>query len=223
MTTPLLGHHWTFELLGGRLCLDFANSVSGFRGGDDERDRLHGYADLVDWACQAGALDEPQAAPLLAEAARHPTRAVAAFADALALREAIFQGFLALARGKELPAPILARVDAAVRIAQAHRRLVRAGACCAVAWDFGTDLAAPTWPVALSAADLLTTPDDLSRLRLCGLHQTGECGWLFIDETRAGTRRWCSMRDCGNRAKARRHAARARTPGPQQPTRARPR
>jgi predicted RNA-binding Zn ribbon-like protein len=210
MTTTPPGSHWSFELLGGRLCLDFANSVSGFRGGHDERDRLADYAGLVDWARQAGALEEPEARRLLAEATRHPARAAAAFAEAIALREAIFQAFLALSQGRPLPAAPLGRIDAALQAAQAHRRLVRAGACCAIAWDFGSDLGAPTWPVALSAADLLTTPAELSRLRVCGLHETGECGWLFVDDTKAGTRRWCSMKDCGNRAKARRHAARAR-------------
>jgi predicted RNA-binding Zn ribbon-like protein len=47
-------------------------------------------------------------------------------------------------------------------------------------------------------------------VRVCGLFETHECSWLFVDETRAGTRRWCSMQDCGNKAKARRHHRRAR-------------
>src|SRR5512139_1513146 len=126
--TPHPGQHWTFELLGGRLCLDFANTVSGCRGGDEERDRLGGYADLVDWARQAGALDEAQAPRLLAEAVRRPAEAATAFAEAIALREAIFQAFLALALGQELPAASLDRIDAALRSALAHRRLVRAEA-----------------------------------------------------------------------------------------------
>jgi predicted RNA-binding Zn ribbon-like protein len=210
MKTPLPSQPWSFELLGGRLCLDFANSVSGFRDSADERDRLQCYPDLVSWARQAGALDETSARRLVATAARRPAQASAAFAEAIALREAIFQVFLAQALGRDLPAAPLSVIDAALRAAQSQRRLVRAGACCALAWDLGADLAAPTWPVAVSAAELLTSPADLARLRVCGLHQSSECAWLFIDETKAGTRRWCSMKDCGNRAKARRHAARVR-------------
>jgi predicted RNA-binding Zn ribbon-like protein len=57
-------------------------------------------------------------------------------------------------------------------------------------------------PIAWSAADLLTGPR-AQRVRQCA-DEKG-CGWLFIDESRAGTRRWCSMGECGNRAKARRH------------------
>jgi predicted RNA-binding Zn ribbon-like protein len=55
----------------------------------------------------------------------------------------------------------------------------------------------PIWPVAKQAADLLTAPRELARVGLCA----GDgCGWLFFDRT--GRRRWCSMRSCGNRAKA---------------------
>jgi predicted RNA-binding Zn ribbon-like protein len=44
--------------------------------------------------------------------------------------------------------------------------------------------------------------EDLSRLRQC---DDDDCGWLFLDRSRNGSRRWCSSADCGNRARARRH------------------
>ena len=56
-------------------------------------------------------------------------------------------------------------------------------------------------PVAISAVDLLTS-SDLGRVKICPAHQ---CEWLFLDDSRNGTRRWCSMAECGNRAKARLH------------------
>ncbi|MGK9243238.1 CGNR zinc finger domain-containing protein, partial [Inquilinus limosus] len=62
-------------------------------------------------------------------------------------------------------------------------------------------------PIALSAAALLTGPR-AGRVRQC--QDERGCGWLFIDESRAQNRRWCSMGDCGNRAKASRHRARLR-------------
>lgn len=49
--------------------------------------------------------------------------------------------------------------------------------------------------------------EDLGRLRQCG---DDSCGWLFLDRTKNGSRRWCSSADCGNRARARRHYRRAR-------------
>jgi predicted RNA-binding Zn ribbon-like protein len=57
------------------------------------------------------------------------------------------------------------------------------------------------WRIARSAAELLTD-DQLARVKLCAMP---DCGWLFLDDSRAGNRRWCSMETCGNRHKARRH------------------
>lgn len=57
------------------------------------------------------------------------------------------------------------------------------------------------WPVARSAAELLTSPD-AQRVRECALRS---CSWLFVDRSRNRRRRWCDMKTCGNRAKARRH------------------
>jgi predicted RNA-binding Zn ribbon-like protein len=73
----------------------------------------------------------------------------------------------------------------------------------------GRNMDAPLWGVSRSAADLLTTDDDLRRVRECG---GAECRWLFMDTSKNRTRQWCSMRSCGNREKARRHYARSRTP-----------
>ena len=60
-----------------------------------------------------------------------------------------------------------------------------------------------------SAADLLTRLDRL-RVRRCA---NDECLWLFIDHSKGGTRRWCDMTSCGNRAKARRHYLRRKPSG----------
>jgi predicted RNA-binding Zn ribbon-like protein len=71
-------------------------------------------------------------------------------------------------------------------------------------WDVGTLDTAPLAPVAWSAADLLVRPL-IDRVRLCA---NEKCRWLFLDESKSGNRRWCSMSACGNRAKAHRHYAR---------------
>ena len=56
-------------------------------------------------------------------------------------------------------------------------------------------------PVLWSAADLLVGRQ-LARVRQCA---NPACGWLFLDDSKSGNRRWCSMSACGNRAKAHRH------------------
>ena len=61
--------------------------------------------------------------------------------------------------------------------------------------------------VAISAAALLADPREMVRLKTC---DGPDCGWMFIDETKNGRRKWCTMETCGNRAKAARHYQRNR-------------
>lgn len=214
MTSAPTGTEYRYEFSGGRLCLDFVNTVSGDRAASPT-ERLAAYADLVGWARQAEVVDGAGARRLLAEARRRPGDAEGAHRDALALREALYRIFTAVADGAEPPAAELATLSDHLARALSHRRIVRSGApCCALAWSDPPDaLDAPLWRVAASAAELLTSAADLARVRQCGLHDTHECSWIFMDNTRARTRRWCSMKDCGNKAKARRHYARARGGG----------
>jgi predicted RNA-binding Zn ribbon-like protein len=60
--------------------------------------------------------------------------------------------------------------------------------------------------VARAAADLLVSPER-ALVRECA---SGTCSWLFVDRSRTHQRRWCSMKTCGNRAKARRFYTRRR-------------
>ena len=114
-----------------------------------------------------------------------------------------------------------ARHNTADHLAALNRELVAAGATTmrvrsttsGLRWTWDPRvLAGVLAPVALSAAELLSTPHALARVHVC--ESDDGCGWLFPDETRAGTRRWCDMRTCGNRAKAKRHYARVRNRSP---------
>jgi predicted RNA-binding Zn ribbon-like protein len=216
---------FTFDLSGGRLCLDFVNTVGGMRG-VKPNEHLAGYTDVVEFALQAGAIAEDRARKLVAEARRRPADAARTFRAAVELREALYRVFLARATEAEPAAEDLARLDAALRDSFVHRRLVRARADQGYTWDWddGVALDAPLWPVVASAAELLTSAAELERVRVCGLYESSECSWLFVDETRAHTRRWCSMKDCGNRAKARRHWAKTKegAVAPAKPPEARP-
>lgn len=60
--------------------------------------------------------------------------------------------------------------------------------------------------IALSAAELVSSPLR-ERIREC---PASECGWIFIDQSKNRSRRWCSMSDCGNLEKARRHLEKKR-------------
>jgi predicted RNA-binding Zn ribbon-like protein len=95
----------------------------------------------------------------------------------------------------------------------AYARVVPLGSGYAWGWEETTDPARVLWPVVRCAADLLTGPD-LPLVREC--RATG-CGWLFVDETKNHSRRWCSMKGCGSRFKAREYYARRRAKGGAEP------
>jgi predicted RNA-binding Zn ribbon-like protein len=121
----------------------------------------------------------------------------------VAFREALYPLLRAVADGRDLDPGQLAAVDS--ELAAAHARLaLRIGPDDNVHEALPDNLALPLWRVALSARELLLRLPE-TRLRACA---GDDCGWLFLDASKAGRRRWCSMADCGNRAKARRHYAR---------------
>ena len=191
---------YTFDLSGGRLCLDFINTVSD-RGAARPIERLGAYGDLIAWARQAGATTAGAARPLLRAAAAEPARARQVLAEAIRLREALYRVFDAVAAGKAPRAPDLAIVNAAVPAAFAHARLTPGRGVFTLAAEAGRgDLAAPLTPVVRSAVDLMTSPE-LERVRRCA---APACAWLFLDTTKNRARRWCDMKICGNREKVRR-------------------
>jgi len=209
---------WTFELLGGRLCLDFANTVSGKRLREPV-ERLRTWSDLVSWGRQTGALGEDLARRLDAEGQRRPGEAAAALRRALDLREALFRIFRSAAEGREPAAEDLEILGSVLSRARSRERLLRVGERYRLVFPEGeATLDAVLWPVVRSAAELLTS-DELARVRICEATPVDGCGWLFLDETRSGTRRWCSMKDCGNRAKARRHYRRTKAVSRREPAR----
>jgi predicted RNA-binding Zn ribbon-like protein len=196
----------TLSLIGGRLCLDFLNSVGARRisqsGEITIRDeKLSDYLDLLAWGRHAGALTNADAEPLTHKSSRHPKEAAGVFHRAIRLREAVYQICDAKLSHKQTKEADLLVLNEELRLARGAEQLVieKAG----FDWQWSTPDSAldrVLWPITRSAAELLTQ-DDLARLRQC----SGEdCGWIFLDTSRNGGRRWCDMRDCGNLAKVRR-------------------
>jgi predicted RNA-binding Zn ribbon-like protein len=206
MTGSQHEHRHVFDLLGGRLAIDFVNTVSGKRL-LAPIERLNDYGDVLSWAEQVGIAGAARTKALRRAARERPREAEAAFARARELREALFRIFSAVAGQKRPSSTDLERFNRELGEAFAH--LCIAENADGFAWSFSDEeaLTSVLWPVVRSAADVLLK-DDPARVRMC--EAPDGCGWLFYDETRSGTRRWCSMKDCGNRAKARRHYAKSK-------------
>lgn len=189
-----------FELSGGALCLDFANTISSRQQNSGEK--LDGYADLLRWARQAEALSAEVLDDLQREAARHRHKRKAAFERAVELREVLYRIFAAQTRGEEPQNEDLKDFNGALALAMRH--LVLHLESDRFAWEWARAherLDSILWPVTRSAAELLTS-EEVDRVREC---DSETCSWLFLDRSPAGRRRWCDMATCGNRAKARRH------------------
>jgi predicted RNA-binding Zn ribbon-like protein len=195
--------------VGGRLCLDFANSVGG-RHGPTPDEYLGDYADLIAWGRLAGVLDAEEAQRLGREAELRPDDAAAAFRRAIALRETIYRVFSAIGCHTE---PADADVDAlrhSYGEAVDRARWVVDGSVFAWRWEDATDLDRVRWPVTHSAVEVLASAD-LGRIKECpGAPPAELCAWLFLDTSKNASRHWCSMAECGDIAKARRQTARRR-------------
>jgi predicted RNA-binding Zn ribbon-like protein len=186
------------------LCLTFANTVE-WRAGGRPVEGLPSYERLVDWSRDHGLIKEGEAERLMGAAGRRATEAHEALASAIELRETIYRIFSRTAHGQDPTGADFKRLDRGFRTAMSNLRLGReSSGHYRFDWDSPAGLDWLVWPIACSAAELLVS-DTAHRVRECA---NVPCGWLFIDRSRSGTRRWCDMSICGNRIKARRHYAR---------------
>jgi predicted RNA-binding Zn ribbon-like protein len=192
--------------IGGHVALDFANTA-GWHASPEGDEHLEGYEDVVEWAGLVGVLPPRVRAALKRRAARRPREAAQALARAIEWREVVYRIFARLAHGRTPDSEDVASLHAArleaLRQAAPEWREGR----LTLRWpDDKVDLLRPVHPVMVAAAELLAS-GDLTRLRQCG---NDPCGWLFLDRSRNGTRRWCSSQDCGNASRVRRFRARPR-------------
>lgn len=199
-----------FVFVGNHRMLDFVNTEVAADG--VPRDLLGGFADLVVWLERAGLIDRASARK--ARAKWEGRRAGGVLLEqARALRTALRRLADAAAEGRPVPRMALDLVNGLLGRGAGFARVASAGA--GFETRHGLHLHEPDdllVPVAEAAADLLCHTD-LHRVRRCA-HPA--CVLYFLDGTRNGTRRWCDMRTCGNRANAAAYYRRHRTAGPLQ-------
>jgi predicted RNA-binding Zn ribbon-like protein len=201
---------WRFRFRGGVPCLEFVNTLA-WRLTDRPVEYLGSYEDLLAWGRQAGLLAPDETEALSGRAATHPEEARGTLSRAVALREAVHRVLSAAIAGESQDESDLSALNRELSRALSRLHVVPAASDVYVwAWDRGGEdgggppLERPLWPVVRSAAELLTSPK-LGRVKVCG----GEgCGWIFLDESRNASRRWCESRDCGNRERVRQYLAR---------------
>lgn len=168
-----------FAHVAGTACLDFINTVSWPSLANE---RLQSYDDAARWAVSAG---------LLKAAEKRRMRASRAELAALVRLRAILRDVFTRRR--------LTPFNAELKRALPQMRITDRGR-----WSIDAGAKTIRYRLLWDAASLLTS-ERMAQLKRCA---NPTCGWLFLDKSRRGNRRWCSMEDCGNRAKARRYYAR---------------
>jgi predicted RNA-binding Zn ribbon-like protein len=184
----------TIKLMGGALCLEFANSTDWTASGEsiEAEDALLEPDALPRWGRRLGVL------------ARSSGESAAELACARALRPALRGALIAAARGDEPRVADLGLVMRAFAEAAAAARLSPRDGAYVLSWP-DEDPRKVRFAVAADAVALLADAARLARVNMC---PGRDCGWLFLNTS--GRQRWCSMATCGSRAKMRALYARKR-------------
>jgi predicted RNA-binding Zn ribbon-like protein len=185
------------RLDGGILCLDFVNTIPDRVDGTN-RDNLTSFSDLIYWAKKAGVLQPAEMLSLeKAAQAGGDKKAREFFTEALSLRSLIYSIFQPISQGQKVKTGDIDALNASVASYRNFLEITPSKEGFIEKWNFTRDnFLSITAPIIKSARELLLS-DKLRRLKECP-----NCGWLFLDTTKNGKRRWCSMEDCGSNVKA---------------------
>jgi len=196
-----------FELIAGNVCLDFINTLDD-RPSAQPKELLKSFLDLGRFGEDTGILKAEQVDYFYERIHLNPGEAADAVRRAINLREAMYAVFSALMNKQTAPVVAMDTLNAYIHDAALHSRLVQVEG--RMEWrfdDLTSAFDAMLWPIACAAADLLAS-SDLALVRACS---SPTCQWLFLDTSKNHHRRWCSMKQCGNRAKVRRFYAKKKT------------
>jgi predicted RNA-binding Zn ribbon-like protein len=189
------------QFFGGRVCLDFANTMD-WRTSDQPQELIPDYTALLSWSRARHTLPAAAAERLRAKSARKSAPVAAVMQEARALRAEIWRAAEAMRHDKAVDLRPFNRLLAAM---PPQPRLIRDGAVYVHDLS-GATLEEPLWPVLWSLTALLAS-NDAERIGCC---EASGCGWFFVDESPNRSRLWCSSEVCGNRERARRAYAKRR-------------
>jgi len=192
--------------LGGDLSLDFVNTVHD-RHEEPLRDLLQNYLDLVTWVYCANAISDSQMERLLQTGRENQEKANQIYKDALQLREAFYDFVLNLINQDEASSTNMQLINRWISRAFSNLELAQLNGYFVLDWKTEIfELESVLWPIIRAFVNLISS-EDRNRIKQCY-----NCGYLFVDNSKNKSRRWCSMEICGNRVKARRFAEKARFP-----------
>jgi predicted RNA-binding Zn ribbon-like protein len=196
------------DLVGGDVVLDLVNTVTARNA--EPIDWFDGYPHVLDWARLSGTFDDGALLQLETLSAADPRGAGLAVNRLRDLRESLVEVLSAVLEQRDARPDSLHRLEEEWRDGVAHAHFGgQAGVVRPEVSVATSGLDYLRHDLALRAVDLLERLQ-LDRTRVC---PGPRCGWLFVDLSRGGGRRWCDMATCGNASKSRRHYERHRRRG----------
>lgn len=187
------------------LCLDLTDTID-WRTSDHSKDLLQTYEDLVNWSQKKGVIDPEESRRMQALASSEKGLGGQVLAQAKDLRETIYRIFSAIAHGRKARPQDVRILNGFLGKAMAKMEVQITESGYRLDWCTEELADKMLYPVAKSAAELLTS-EHLDRVRECANEDEG-CGSMFLDFSKSHSRRWCSMKSCGNKAKVRTYYAR---------------
>ena len=187
-------------VVAGNLALDFANTVDD-PNGPARFDHIQDLPLLLGWARTVHLLSEPEYEELAALARNQPAVAASGLRRAHTLRRAVQSVFGAIADGQAIPEQPWRDLRRLIAEAISHAELTGGHGHVELVWPT-RGLDAVLWPIVYAAHELLTG-STLGRVKRCAA-----CPWLYVDQSKNSSRRWCSMDDCGKYVKMRRYVER---------------
>ncbi len=192
----------TLTLHGGNLCCNFINTVYAWRG-VNLHEYLGDYNDFIAWCRKVNAGDSFTLNALQKKAAAHPKAAAMALNNIKNIRKLLYE-FISLIAAKDYAGVkhMLPQINSLINKSATHIQfqLYDNNFMLNLKNDPG-DLQSPLWIIFQSLHDLLVT-EDISKIKECS-----RCGWVFVDHTKNGKRRWCDPEECGTADKMQRYHA----------------
>jgi predicted RNA-binding Zn ribbon-like protein len=188
-----------YEAIGGNLCLDYINTLCGNRK-STVIEYIHSYSDLLHWALSLQIIDDSMSNELLSRSKIEKIASQETLSFAIQLRETLYQMIISLRNGKTIVKEDLTFFNNVLQKVQAQKILTFISGKGKLMYNNNITFDRVIWPVIDSAVEIFTEQTSFSHIRECG---NNSCGWLFLDQTKNKSRKWCDMAICGNRVKQR--------------------
>ena len=185
----------SFDLDGNNVALDFVNTVE-YRDTPKAYEWITTYIDALGWAERVGILSPEITEQLIARGYEKDSSDW--YNQIIEHRRILHQVFSSVIKQEKDKPTVMDDFNVILRATRKRAVFEMNGS--GFSWRFPDVKEDPIGflqPVVNSAADFLIE-SDMKRLKRCS---DPECGWLFYDTSKNKSRRWCSMKGCGNRAK----------------------